>query len=137
MGQRKGAYAPEFRQQMVELVRAGRKPSELAKEFGCHDTSIGAWVRQANADELGGGRADAPPRWRNQREPTACDTPTASAAFSLVTPVATSFQNRRSISFRCDGAPGERIAPRPVTSCIHPAGRPINTSIVKGVATTG
>lgn len=60
MGQRKGAYAPEFRQQMVELVRAGRKPSELAKEFGCHDTSICAWVRQANADELGGGRSDAP-----------------------------------------------------------------------------
>ena len=58
MGHRKGAYAPEFRQQMVELVRAGRKPSELAKEFGCHDTSIGAWVRQANADEQGGGRSD-------------------------------------------------------------------------------
>lgn len=56
MSQRKGAYAPEFRQQMVGLVRAGRKPSELAKEFGCHDTSIGAWVRQANADDQGGGR---------------------------------------------------------------------------------
>lgn len=67
---------------------------------------------------------------------TACDTPTASAAFSLVIPVAISFQNRRSISFRCDGAPGERIAPRPVNFCIHPAGRPINTSKVKGVATT-
>ena len=48
MGQRRGVYAPEFRQQMVELVKAGRKPSELAKEFGCHDTSITAWVRQAN-----------------------------------------------------------------------------------------
>ena len=30
---------------MVELVRAGRKPSELAKEFGCHVTSILNWVR--------------------------------------------------------------------------------------------
>ena len=60
MSQRRGAYPPEFRQQMVELVKAGRKPSELAREFGCHDTSIGAWVRQANADELGGGRPDAP-----------------------------------------------------------------------------
>jgi transposase len=60
MNQRRGAYAPEFRQQMVELVKAGRKPSALAKEFGCHDTSISAWVRQANADELGGGRPDAP-----------------------------------------------------------------------------
>ena len=55
MGQRRGAYAPEFRQQMVKLVKAGRKPSELAKELGCHDTSISGWVRQANADELGGG----------------------------------------------------------------------------------
>jgi transposase len=32
---------------MVELVQAGRKPSELAKEFGCHATSILTWVRQA------------------------------------------------------------------------------------------
>ena len=60
MRHRKARYAPEFRQQMVELVKAGRRPRALAKEFGCHDTSINAWVRQANADELGGGRADAP-----------------------------------------------------------------------------
>ena len=59
MGQRRGAYAPEFRQQMVKLVKAGRKPSELAKELGCHGTSISGWVRQANADEVGGGRPDA------------------------------------------------------------------------------
>ncbi|WP_262499632.1 integrase core domain-containing protein, partial [Pseudomonas rhodesiae] len=32
-------------------------------------------------------------------------------------------------SLRSEGAPGERIAPRPVNFCIHPAGRPINTSI--------
>ena len=60
MSQRRGAYPPEFRQQMVELVRLGRKTSELAKEFGCHETSISAWVRQAHADELGGGRPEAP-----------------------------------------------------------------------------
>ena len=60
MRQRRGAYAPEFRQKMVELVRVGRKPGELAKEFGCHETSISAWVRQAQADERGGGRPDAP-----------------------------------------------------------------------------
>ncbi len=57
MNQRRGAYPPEFRQQMVELVRLGRKPSDLAKEFGCHETSISAWLRQARADELGGGRS--------------------------------------------------------------------------------
>lgn len=60
MVQRRGAYAPEFRQQIVDLVKAGRKPSELAREFGCHETSIGAWVRQSKADEMGGGRPDAP-----------------------------------------------------------------------------
>ena len=60
MNQRRGAYPPEFRQQMVELVRLGRKPSDLAKEFGCHETSISAWLRQAHADELGGGKSDAP-----------------------------------------------------------------------------
>ena len=32
---------------MVELVQAGRKPSELAKEFNCHATSILSWVRQS------------------------------------------------------------------------------------------
>jgi len=26
-------YPPEFRRQMVELVRAGRTPEELSKEF--------------------------------------------------------------------------------------------------------
>ena len=34
---------------MVELVAAGSKPSELAKEFGCHETSILSWVRRAAA----------------------------------------------------------------------------------------
>lgn len=60
MSQRKGAYPPEFRQQMVELSRVGRKPSELAQEFGCHETSISAWIRQAKADEMGSARPDAP-----------------------------------------------------------------------------
>ncbi len=60
MFQRRGAYPPEFRKQMLELVRLGRKLSDLAKEFGCHETSITGWLRQSNADELGGGKSDAP-----------------------------------------------------------------------------
>ena len=72
-----------------------------------------------------------PPRCLNQRAPITGDTPTASVALSLVIPVAICCQNRRSISHRIDGAPGERIAPRPVNFCIHPAGRPINTSMIK------
>jgi transposase len=44
-------YAPEFRRQMVELVRAGRTPRELAREFECADQTIRNWVRQADLDE--------------------------------------------------------------------------------------
>src|SRR5205814_9846494 len=43
-------YTPEFRRQMVELVRAGRKPQELSKEFGPTAWSICLWVKQADRD---------------------------------------------------------------------------------------
>ena len=43
----KPPYPAQFRQQILELVQAGRKPSELAKEFGCHATTILNWVRHA------------------------------------------------------------------------------------------
>ena len=43
----KPPYPAQFREQMIELVRAGRKPGELAKEFGCHATSIMNWMRRA------------------------------------------------------------------------------------------
>ena len=48
----KPPYPAQFREQMVELARAGKKPGELAKEFGCHATSILSWVRLA--DEASG-----------------------------------------------------------------------------------
>jgi transposase len=50
------AYTPEFRRQMVDLVRAGRSPEELAKEFEPTSKSIRDWVAQADRD--GGRRAD-------------------------------------------------------------------------------
>ena len=43
-------YTPEFRRQMVELVRAGRKPQELSREFGPTAWSICLWVKQADRD---------------------------------------------------------------------------------------
>lgn len=43
-------YTPEFRRQMVELVRAGRNFSELSNEFGCSLWSIRYWVKQADRD---------------------------------------------------------------------------------------
>jgi hypothetical protein len=72
-----------------------------------------------------------PPRCRNRREPTAWDTTTASAAFSLVIPVVICTQNSLSISRRCEGAPGECSAPLPVNCFIHPAGLPLNTPWLK------
>jgi transposase len=44
-------YPPEFRRQMVELVRSGRTPEELAKEFEPSAQSIRTWVRQADIDQ--------------------------------------------------------------------------------------
>src|SRR3954464_6204852 len=48
MPRTRAPYPPEFRQQMVEPVRAGRKPFELAREFGCSPQSIHLWVAEAN-----------------------------------------------------------------------------------------
>ena len=44
-------YAQEFRQQLIELVRAGRSLEQLAEEFGCSAQSIRNWVAQAAIDE--------------------------------------------------------------------------------------
>jgi transposase len=43
----KAPYPAQFRQQMIDLVATGRRPSELAREFGCHETSILSWMRAA------------------------------------------------------------------------------------------
>ena len=44
-------YPPEFREQMVALVRAGRTPEELSREFEPTAQSIINWVAQADRDE--------------------------------------------------------------------------------------
>jgi len=44
-------YAPEYRRRMIELVRAGRSPDELAKEFEPTAQSIRNWLTQADLDE--------------------------------------------------------------------------------------
>ena len=51
MGKTRPPYPAAFRPQIVELVRAGGKPADLAKEFGPSPVSIRAWVRQADRDE--------------------------------------------------------------------------------------
>lgn len=51
MGKTRAPYAAEYRQQMVDLVRAGRTPEELAKEFEPTAQSIRNWVEQLDRDE--------------------------------------------------------------------------------------
>lgn len=43
-------YPEEFRQRIVELVRAGRTPVELSREFECSAQAVRNWVRQADLD---------------------------------------------------------------------------------------
>ena len=49
MGKRK-RYSAEFQEQMVRLVRSGRTPEELAREFEPSAVAIRSWVKQADLD---------------------------------------------------------------------------------------
>ena len=44
-------YPPEFRRRIVALVRAGRSPQQLAKEFEPTAQAISNWVKQADLDQ--------------------------------------------------------------------------------------
>lgn len=44
-------YSPEFRRQIVELVRAGRDPADLAREFAPIAQAIRNWLVQADRQE--------------------------------------------------------------------------------------
>lgn len=50
------AYPTEFREQLIALVRSGRTPEDLAREFEPSAQSIRNWTAQADRD--GGGRTD-------------------------------------------------------------------------------
>ncbi len=50
MQRHRSPYPAEFRAQMVELVRAGRTPEELAQEFEPTAQSIYNWLAQADRD---------------------------------------------------------------------------------------
>ena len=45
MSKLKPVYSPQYRQQLVELVLAGRSANDVAKEFGLHATTVAKWVR--------------------------------------------------------------------------------------------
>ena len=54
-------YAPEFRRQMIELVRAGRTPDELSREFEPSAQAIRNWVAAADRSEGRRNTKDATP----------------------------------------------------------------------------
>jgi transposase len=49
MGKRR-PYPPEYRQHMIDLVRSGRTPESLSKEFEASAPAIRNWVAQAERD---------------------------------------------------------------------------------------
>ena len=56
MAKSRRPYPPAFREQMVELVRSGRTPAALAREFEPTRQAIGQWVAQAERNA--GNRTD-------------------------------------------------------------------------------
>ena len=56
-------YPPEFRRQLVALVRSGRDPEDLAREFEPTAQSIRNWCSRSQDDaRVGGtGHSDPPP----------------------------------------------------------------------------
>lgn len=50
MGRNRTPYPEEFRVQMVELVKAGRTPEDLSREFEPTAQTIINWVVQADRD---------------------------------------------------------------------------------------
>ncbi len=55
MPRAKPTYPPEFKQQIIELARAGRSIESLAREYEPSAPTIRNWVKQADLDE---GRRD-------------------------------------------------------------------------------
>ncbi len=75
MGKIRPPYPAEFREQIVELVRAGRTPAELAREFDVTAQTIANWVgaaggqasrSQATAGALTGSEREELARLRRQ-----------------------------------------------------------------------
>ena len=50
MAKMRRPYSRDFREKMVGLVRSGRGPTELSKEFEATAQTIVNWVRQSDRD---------------------------------------------------------------------------------------
>ena len=64
MAQTRAPYTPEFRRRMVELVRSGRSPEDLEKEFEPSAMSIRNWVAKSEISE--GKRSGLSPEERTE-----------------------------------------------------------------------
>jgi transposase len=51
MARKRAPFTPEFRRQMIDLVRSGRSPESLAKEFEPTAQTIRNWVAQTSRDD--------------------------------------------------------------------------------------
>ena len=51
MAGRRGRYPPEYKEELIGLVRSGRSPGSLAREFEASEQTIRNWVKQADVDE--------------------------------------------------------------------------------------
>ena len=58
MSRSRRRYLPEFREQMVALVRSGRTPESLSREFEPSAQAIRNWVAQAEREILAIGEED-------------------------------------------------------------------------------
>ena len=56
MAKTRPPYAPEFRRRLIELVRKGRTPEEVSRQFEPSAQAIRNWIRQA--DREAGRRTD-------------------------------------------------------------------------------
>ncbi len=88
----KPAFPAAFRQQMAELVRAGRGISDLAREFGCNASSIHAWVKAAGGIDGSGATSVDAPLSANERQELIASCAEGSSRFSRS---ATSWQRLR------------------------------------------
>jgi len=50
MPRTRAPYPPEFREQILELIKAGRSPEDLAQEFEPTAQTIRNWMKQAQLD---------------------------------------------------------------------------------------
>ena len=101
--------------EIVDGARPSRRAISRTHAFCAGQTAM--FSRSAKdrkrPDTAGGRFAATPPAWRNQRVPTACDTPVAKAASSELAPRLIAAQNcTRSCRQATVGRPGDGICPR-------------------------